>query len=169
MPALLVSTLFHWPCSISIQLSPTWFLYFPKQVTVRRSQYFLRLSALLPDSVSAFPPACHPSLSPFVRSCLLSCWSLCLLVPHCVRLVSILFPFVSLLVPLHFGHCVPLVSLLFPFVSLLVSLLVYLLLSLVVGHCVRLVSLLSPFVSTLVSLLVSHCVRRLFPFVSLLV
>ena len=59
-----------------------------------------------------------------------SCWSLCpsspLLVRHCVRLVSLLLPFVSLLV----GHCVRLVSLLlFPFVSLLV------------GHCVSLVSL----------------------------
>ena len=57
-----------------------------------------------------------------------------------MHLVSLLFPFVFLLV----GHCVRLVSLLFPFVPLLVSLLV--------GHC--LVSLLFPFVSLLVSLLV---------------
>ena len=124
-----------------------------------------------------------------------------LLVGHCVRLVSIhsffvsgfvslLFPFVFLLVvrvvfflflfvsglvPLVISHCVRLVSLLFPFVSLLV------------GHCVRLVSLLFPFFSLLVlpscwslcppclpsvSLLVGHCVRLVslvFPFVSLVV
>ena len=61
---------------------------------------------------------------------------------HCVRLVSLLFHFVSILV----GHCVGLVSLLFPVVSRIVPLLV--------GHCVRVVSLLPPFVSGLVSLLV---------------
>ena len=53
-------------------------------------------------------------------------------VGHCVRLVSLLFPFVSLLV----GHCVRLVSLLSPFVSCLVSLLV--------GHCVPCVSFCLP-------------------------
>ena len=55
----------------------------------------------------------HPPFSPF---------------QHCYSLVSLLFPFVSLLV----GHCVRLVSLL---VSLVVPILV--------GHCVRLVFLFS--------------------------
>ena len=78
--------------------------------------------------------------------------------------MSLLFPFVSLLVSLLVDHCVRLVSLLLSFVSFLSPFLL--------GHCVRLVSLLSPFVSGLVSLLVGHCVRLvslLFPFVSLLV
>ena len=92
--------------------------FFPKQgrkqVAVRGSQCFLRVSALLRDSVSAFRPACLP-LSPFL-----------------LVTVSALS-----------GHCVRFVSLLSPFVSLLVSGLV----SLLVGHCVRLVSLLSPVVS----------------------
>ena len=57
-----------------------------------------------------------------------------------VRLVSFLFPFVSILVLV--GHRVRLVFLLFLFVSGLVLLL---------GHCV-------PLVSRLVLLLVSHCV-----------
>ena len=73
-------------------------------------------------------------LSPFcllcLLSCLPSCWSLC---PSCLPS----FTFVSLL---------------FPFVSLLVSLLL-------VDHCVRLVSLLLSFASLFVSLLVGHCVR----------
>ena len=122
--------------SISIHLSPTLSLYFPKQVTVR----FLRVSALLPPSVR------------LVSLGLPSCWSLCppscwawspfcfLLFPFLLVIVSalspFLSPFVSGLVSLLVGHCVHLVSLLFPFFSLLVSLLV--------GHCVRLVSLLSP-------------------------
>ena len=70
------------------------------------------------------------------------------LVGHCVRLVSLLFLFVSLLVFLLVGHCVRLVSLLSPSVSGLVSLLV--------GHCVRLVALLFPCVFIFVSLLVGH-------------
>ena len=45
---------------------PCDFLTFsPKQVAVRGSQCFLRVSALLRDSVSDFRPACHP-LSPFL-------------------------------------------------------------------------------------------------------
>ena len=70
--------------------------------------------------MSALSPFCYLCLP----SCLPSCWSLCPPCRHCVRLVSLLFPFVSLLVSLLVGHCVRVVSLLFPFVSLLVSLLV---------------------------------------------
>ena len=111
-------------------------LLFSKQVTVRGCQCFLRVSALLRDSASAFRPACQP-LSPLRPPCLPSVSGLAsLLVGHCVRLVSCLPP------------CVHLVSLLSSFVSRLVSLLV--------GHCVRLVSLLSPFVSLLVSLRLQH-------------
>ena len=61
------------------------FTFFPTQDTVRGSQCFLRVSALLRDN-----------------SLLIS-----LLVGHCVRLVSLSFPFVSLLVPLFVGHCPP--------------------------------------------------------------
>ena len=57
--------------------------------------------------------SCLPSVSFSLPSCPPCCWSLCL--------VSLLFPFVSLLVSLLVGHCVRLV---FPFVSLLASLLV---------------------------------------------
>ena len=46
---------------------PPVFLFFPKQVTVRGSQCFLRVSALLRDSMSAFR----------LRACLPSSWSLC--------------------------------------------------------------------------------------------
>ena len=106
------------------------------------------------------------------------------LVSLCVRLVSLLFPFVSLLVSLLVGHCVRLVTLHFLSLSLVLSPFLFPLF-LFVGHCVRLV-----FVCLLVSL---HCVRMspfclplspvlspfclplspvlssLFPFVSLLV
>ena len=61
--------------------------------SVRGSQCFVRVSALLWDWVSCLP----------------SCWSLCL---PC----SLLSPFVSLLVSLLVGHCVRIVSLLSPFV-----------------------------------------------------
>ena len=54
-----------------------------------------------------------------------------------VRLPSGLSPLAFVSLPV--GHCVRLVSLLSPFVSLLV------LVSLLVGHCVRVVSLLFPF------------------------
>ena len=104
------------------------------------SQCSLRVSALPRDSVSDFRPACHPFPS---------CWSLrppCLpsvsfcLPCHCVRLVSLLFAFVSLLVSFLAGHCVrclPLSRVLPPFLLVTVSLLfpfVYLLVSLLVGH-----------------------------------
>ena len=91
------------------------------------SQCLSRGSALLRDSVSDFRRACHPFPS---------CWSLCppclpsvsfCLPYHCVRLVSLLFAFVSLLVSFLVGHCVR------RLVSGIVSLLV--------GHCVCLVSL----------------------------
>ena len=100
------------------------------------------MSALLPDSLSAFRP-------------------------HCVRLISLLFPFVSLLV----GHCVRLLSLHSFFVSGLVSLLLSFVLF---PFCLPLViasasSLLSPFVSGLISLLVGHCVRLVSLLVSLFV
>ena len=71
-------------------------LLFSNQVTVRGSQCFLRVSALLRDSVSAF----RRGLSPFVS----------LLFGHCVRLVSLVSPFVSGLASLLVGHCVCLVS-----------------------------------------------------------
>ena len=79
-------------------------LLFSKQVTVRGCQCFLRVSALLRDSVSAFRPACLP-LSPF------------LLVT--VSAFSLLSPFVSGLVSLLVGHCVRLVPLLLPLSPLL--------------------------------------------------
>ena len=68
-------------------------------------------------------------------------------VGHGVRLVPLLFLFVSLLVSLLVGHCVRLVSLLFlfvsvRFVSVLVCYFVSLLVSVLVCYCVRLVSLL---------------------------
>ena len=119
--------------------------FFPKQFTVRGSQFFLKmcppflficlpilsLPALFrwPCSISIrlSPKSVTVSvLSPF---CFLFSGLVSLVVGHCVRLVSLPFPFVSLVVPLLVGHCVGLVFLLFPFVSLLV------------GHCVRLVSL----------------------------
>ena len=65
-------------------------LLFSKQVTVRGCQCFLRVSALLRDSASAFRPACQP-LSPLRPPCLPSVSGLAsLLVGHCVRLVSCL-------------------------------------------------------------------------------
>ena len=154
MPALLASSLFRWPCSISFHLSPTyvsqvrclhcWGPPFPlamqlfsKEVTVRGSQCFLRVSTLLRDSVSAFPPACHP----------LSSFSLVIasgLSPFCLPLSPVLPPFLLVTVSA-LSPCFPLSPL---FVCLLV------------GHCVHLVSLLSPLValvSRLVSLLVGHC------------
>ena len=150
--ALLASVLFRWPCSISIQLClPGDFFRSPFLLVI--------VSAFLLVTVSVLSPFCF-LLSPFLLVIvrLVSLLSRfvsgldSLLVGHCVRLVSLLFPFsVSLLV----DHCVRLVSLLFPFVSLLVSVLV--------GHCVCLVSLfcflLSPFllvIVRLVFLLVSH-------------
>ena len=127
-------------------------------------------------------------LSPFcLRSCLPSCWSLCppclpsvffglgfvpLVVGHCVRLVSLPFRFVSLLVSWlvivsalsHF--CLPLSPVLSPFLLVTVFALssflspcVSGLVSLLVGHCVRIVSLLFPCVSSLVPLLIGHCVH----------
>ena len=89
-------------------------LLFSKQVTVRGSQCFLRVSALLRDSVSAFRPACHP-LSPFslviasalssfcLRSCLPSCRSLC---PPCL-LSAFLCPPCLPPVFLCLGSCLP--------------------------------------------------------------
>ena len=63
-------------------------------------------------------PPCLPSVSLYLRSCLL-------LVGHCVRLISLLYPFVSLLVTglasLLVGHCARLVSQSLPFVSQLWS------------------------------------------------
>ena len=104
-----------------------------------------------------------------------------LLAGHCVRLVPLLFPFVSLLgwslcppcfcLPSCLPSLCPHVSLLSPFASGLLPLL-FPFLSLLVGHCVRLAFLLFLFVSGLVPLVVGHCVRLgslLFPFVSLLV
>ena len=105
-PSLLVSALFRWPC------------------------------LLLSSSLSPFFFVIVSTLSPFLlglRSCLPSCGSLC---PSCLpsfAFVSLLFPFVSLLVFLLVDHCVCLVSLLLSFVSLLV------------GHCVCLVFLVSLF------------------------
>ena len=114
-----MSALFRWPWSISIHLSPRDFFTLPFSAGPgallficlpgdlftsqtgycysRGSQCFLRVCALLRDSVSA---------SLCLRSCLQSCWSLC---PPClpsVSLFSFLSPFVSLLV----RHCLGLVS-----------------------------------------------------------
>ena len=106
----MVSALFRWPRSMSIHLFSSGF--FPQQVTVRSSQCFLRVSALLLRL---------SGLSPWViASALFPCslpLSPVLLVGHCVRLVSLLFPFFSLLVSLLVSHCLCLVSLLSPFVS----------------------------------------------------
>ena len=92
-----------------------------------------------------------------------------LLVDHCVRLVSLLLSFVSFLSPSCWSlcpprpFCLPLSRVLSPFcfVSALSSFCFFFvsgLVPLVVGHCVRLVSLLFPFVS----LLVGHCARLFF-------
>ena len=108
--------------STSHALSLVQVCFFPKQVTARGSQCFLKVFVCCGT-------ACPPSIR-FVSLCLPSCWSLCPPRLPSVNLcpfvghVSFLFPFVSLLV----GPCVRLVSLLFPFVSLVGSLLV--------GHCV---------------------------------
>ena len=93
-----VSALFHWPCSISIHLSP-------RSVTGG-----VRIFRWPCSNNVAFLFICLPGLS--------------LLVSALFRLVSLLSPFVSGLVSLKVDHCVRLLSLLFPFVSLLVSLLV---------------------------------------------
>ena len=98
----------------------------------------VRLVSFLSPFVS---PSCWslcPSCLPCVSFCLSSCWSLCPPRPcNCLPWSLVMSPFLWV-------TAAGLVSLLFPFVCLLVSLLV--------GHCVRLVSLLSPFVSGLVSL-----------------
>ena len=113
------------PCPLAMQHFYSIHLsHFLRQVTVRGSQCFLRVSPLLRDCVAASP------------------------VGHCVRLVSLLSPFVSDLVSLLVCHCVRLVSTVSAFSPFMSR-----------GHCVRLVSLLSPFVSGLASLLVGHCVR----------
>ena len=161
---------FCWPCSISIHASPSSVAagvrlvshlspLFPVLFLAALAfPFLLVIVSVLFVTVSALSSFLSPS-PPCLPSCLpLSPVSIVVvLVGHCVGLVSLLFPFVSLLVfALLVGHCVRFVSLLFAFVSLLVSLLV--------GHCVRLVSLLF-----LVSLLGGHCVRLVSLLVSLLV
>ena len=152
--SLLVSALFRWRCNISIY-----------------SRNSLLLGVFNSSRRAEFP--CLPSLSLSLRSrlppCLPSCGSLC---PSCLpsfAFVSLLLPFDSLLVCVLVDHCVRLVSLLLslspflsPFLLAMVSFLspfVSGLVSLLVRHCVRLVSLLLPFVS----LLVGHCVRLVSP------
>ena len=160
-----MSALFHWPCSISIDLSPgsvtagarpfplamqhvysfvsqvchCWCPPFSIHVSAR-SVHVLSVSIhLSPRSVTA-------GVRPFPLAMCISLPGLSLVAPPCSISIHLsprsvtagVCPF-----PLAMHHCVRrLVSLLFPFVSLLVSLLV--------GHCARLVSLcflLSPFSS----------------------
>ena len=111
MPALLASALFPFPAFLFICLPGGFCTSSNRLFAVRGPQRFLRVSALLRDSVSAFRPACLPfcvrllpSVSLCLRSCLPSCWSLC---PPCPPSVT----FVSLLVSLLVGHCVRLVAL----------------------------------------------------------
>ena len=89
-------------------------------------------------------PSCLPSCWSLCSSCLPSCWSLCPLSLFLVHLVSLLFPFVSLLVSVLVCHCVlsPFSFVLSPFLLAIVSLVFIL-----GGHCVRLVSLQFQFVS----------------------
>ena len=127
--------------------------------------------------------SCLPCVSLCLPSCLPSCWSLSLVlspivVGHCVRLVSVLFPLSPFLSPCWslcppcLPSCLPLSPVLSSFLLVTVSVLspfffASFLSPVLVGHCVRLVSLLSPFVSGLVSVLVGHCLRLvslLFPF-----
>ena len=78
--------------------------FFPKQFTVRGSQFFLKmcppfvslLSSCLPSCLSLCPPSL-PSVSLCLRSCLASCWPSCLLCcwslcPPCLNSVILLFP-----------------------------------------------------------------------------
>ena len=124
------------------------------------------LSPFLLVTVSTLSPFCSSSCLPSCWYCVClvslnvcpSCWSLC---PPCLPSVLFLSPFLS---PFLLVFCVRLVSLLFPFVSLLVSGLVSF-----VGPCVHLVSLLVAFlviVSTALSPLLSPrlCLLVLSPF-----
>ena len=156
--------LFRWPCLLlSSFLSPFLLII----VYACPFCYLLSpfLSPFLLVIVSALSSFLSSFLSPFVSG-LVS-----LLVDHCVRLVSLLFPFVAL----GLLQASPMACLLFPFLSVIVSVLSLFfprVCLLVFLHCVRIVSLLSPFVSGLVSLLGGHCVclvSLLFPFGSLLV
>ena len=142
-PALLVSAFFRWPCSISVTAGVQHLFIFISQVchcpVPLAMQHYSFVSQVPPFSAgnATFLLVCLPGLSLVVSALSAFCLPLCpVLSPFSLVIVSV-FPSCLVL-------CVRLVSLLYPFVSLLVSLLVGHCVRLV-GHCVRLVSFLLPF------------------------
>ena len=127
MICLLFFSRFPFPAFLLIRL-PGGFCTSPNRLyTVRGPQGFLRVSALLRDSVSALSPLVSllvghcvrllPSVSLCLRSCLTSCWSLCPPCPPLLPLSPFLSPFllvtVSALSPLR-ASCLPSVSFCLP-------------------------------------------------------
>ena len=116
--SLLVSALFRWPCSISIHLSPRFVPAGVRPFPLAMLHFYSFVSQVC---------RCWCPLSLVVSQislCLPSCWSLCPpCLPSCLPLSPVLSPFLWVIVSA-LGHRVRLVSLLFPFVSGLVSLLV---------------------------------------------
>ena len=161
-----MSTLFCWPCSISIHLSPRsvtagvrpfplamqHFYSFLKQFTVRGSQFFFIMCPPFLSLLALFRWPCSISLSPF---CPPSCWSLC---PPFLPSVSFVFGLVSLLF-----FIISLSPVLSPFSLCLQSCLTSC--WSLCPSCLPSVPFLSPFLLVIVSALSLF----LFPFVSLLV
>ena len=152
-PACFPLSLFFFHCVRLVSLLSRFLSPFLLVIVSALSPFLLVTPSCLP-SVSFCPPSCLPSCWSLCPSCLPSCWSLC---PSCLPSVSFSPPSCLSLLD---GHCVRLVSLLFPF-SLLVSLVV----SVLSSFCFLLSPFLFPFLLVIVRVLSPFCVL-LYPFLS---